>query len=212
MSLSAEEIRRHHRALADRLTALVPDDGDVPDPAALVRFLREELLPHAEEEERVLYDRIEPLIPSGQATLTMRLDHEAIARLTDELAVLTAAAAGASPGERPAIERRLARRAADLVAIVRLHLEKEERAYLPLYERSAAERELDVRAVPPPRRHPLIFQTFEALAPGEAFVLVNDHDPKPLFYQFQAELTGRFTWDYLERGPHVWRVRIGKVG
>ncbi len=60
------------------------------------------------------------------------------------------------------------------------------------------------------QRHPLIFQRFESLAPGESFVLVNDHNPKPLFYQFQAELSGEFTWDYLEEGPEVWRVRLGR--
>ena len=46
--------------------------------------------------------------------------------------------------------------------------------------------------------------------PGEALELVNDHDPKPLRYQFEAELPGTFTWDYLEEGPEAWRVRIGK--
>jgi uncharacterized protein (DUF2249 family) len=40
---------------------------------------------------------------------------------------------------------------------------------------------------------------------------VNDHDPKPLFYQFSAERAGEFTWDYIESGPMVWRVRIGKA-
>ena len=48
--------------------------------------------------------------------------------------------------------------------------------------------ELDVRDVVPRERHPLIFRTFDALAPGQGFVLVNDHDPKPLYYQFQAEV------------------------
>ena len=72
-------------------------------------------------------------------------------------------------------------------------------------------RELDVRVIPPREKHPAIFQTFEALAPGEAFVLINDHDPFPLRYQFQAERSGQFSWDYLEQGPVVWRVRIGKV-
>ena len=72
------------------------------------------------------------------------------------------------------------------------------------------ERAIDVRAVAPRERHPLIFGTFEALGPGEAFVLVNDHDPKPLFYQFSAEHEGGFTWECLERGPQVWQVRIGK--
>lgn len=72
-------------------------------------------------------------------------------------------------------------------------------------------RVLDVRQLRPAERHPLIFQTFEALQPSEAFVLVNDHDPKPLFYQFKFEQEGRFTWAYLEQGPEVWRVQIGKV-
>lgn len=69
---------------------------------------------------------------------------------------------------------------------------------------------VDVRTIAPRDRHPLIFDTFDGLAPGAAFTLVNDHDPKPLYYQFSAELSGQFTWDYVERGPDVWRVRIGK--
>jgi uncharacterized protein (DUF2249 family) len=70
---------------------------------------------------------------------------------------------------------------------------------------------LDVRELQPRDRHPLIFDSFLALQPGEAMLLVNDHDPKPLYYQFQAEHTDRFAWDYLDQGPEVWRVRIGKV-
>ncbi len=70
---------------------------------------------------------------------------------------------------------------------------------------------LDVRNTPPPQRHPLIFQTFEGLAPGEAFELVNDHDPKPLYYQFKFERDGQFNWEYLEQGPETWRVRVEKL-
>ncbi len=69
---------------------------------------------------------------------------------------------------------------------------------------------LDVRKIPPPQRHPLIFKTFDALEAGQAFELVNDHDPKPLYYQFQAERPGQFSWSYLEEGPTTWRVRIEK--
>lgn len=71
---------------------------------------------------------------------------------------------------------------------------------------------LDIRPYPPMRRHSLIFETFDALTNGNAFVLVNDHDPKPLFYQFQAERTGTFSWDYLQQGPIEWQVRIAKTG
>lgn len=70
--------------------------------------------------------------------------------------------------------------------------------------------DLDVRNEPPTRRHHLIFATYANLGAGEGFVLINDHDPKPLRYQFEAEHAGEFTWEYLERGPEVWRVRIGR--
>ena len=74
------------------------------------------------------------------------------------------------------------------------------------------DRRLDVREVAPVRRHALIFETFDALEPESGFELVNDHDPKPLYYQLAAEQAGTFSWDYLEEGPEVWRVRIGRTG
>ena len=75
----------------------------------------------------------------------------------------------------------------------------------------AAEGDLDVRVMAPAQRHAEIFRTFAGLDQGEGFVLVNDHDPKPLYYQFAAEHPGGFTWDYLEDGPRVWRVRISRT-
>ena len=73
-----------------------------------------------------------------------------------------------------------------------------------------AETTIDVRTIIPRERHPMIFDAFNKLPAGEAFLLVNDHDPKPLYYQFQAERTDQFTWEYLEEGPQTWRVRIGR--
>ena len=70
--------------------------------------------------------------------------------------------------------------------------------------------QLDVRTDAPARRHELIFDTFAQLAPGTAFILVNDHDPKPLYYQFAAEHPDDFEWRALEEGPKVWRIRIGR--
>lgn len=70
---------------------------------------------------------------------------------------------------------------------------------------------LDVRPLAPRERHGRIFRTFDSLSPGQAFVLVNDHDPKPLYYQFAAEHSGEFTWDYLAQGPEIWQVRIGRI-
>lgn len=70
---------------------------------------------------------------------------------------------------------------------------------------------VDVRTVQPRDRHPLIFSTFRSLNANEAMELVNDHDPRPLYYQFQERTPGRFAWDYLANGPDVWRVRITKL-
>ena len=69
---------------------------------------------------------------------------------------------------------------------------------------------LDIRSIHPAKRHPLIFDKFDNLSQGESFILVNDHDPKPLYYQFQAERTGTFGWDYIESGPDTWRVQISR--
>jgi len=71
---------------------------------------------------------------------------------------------------------------------------------------------LDVRLLPPKEKHPTIFATFDALPVGGSFVLLNDHDPVPLRYQFQAERPEAFTWRYLEAGPDIWRVRIERTG
>ncbi|PZR98705.1 MAG: hemerythrin [Candidatus Nephthysia bennettiae] len=70
---------------------------------------------------------------------------------------------------------------------------------------------LDVRALAPRDRHARIFATFDALRPGAAFRLVNDHDPKPLKYQFAVEHAGEATWEPEQEGPEVWVIRIGKV-
>ena len=71
---------------------------------------------------------------------------------------------------------------------------------------------IDVRTIAPRERHPLIFSTFGKLAAGQAMELVNDHDPQPLFHQFNAEIPGQFAWEYLERGPETWRVAITRTG
>jgi len=71
-------------------------------------------------------------------------------------------------------------------------------------------RDLDVRELPPAQRHEQIFEAYTELDTGEAFVLVNDHDPKPLYHQFEAEASDEFRWEYCQQDPGEFRVRIGK--
>lgn len=70
---------------------------------------------------------------------------------------------------------------------------------------------LDVRLIPPSSKHKSIFERWNATGIGDTLEIVNDHDPRPLYYQFEAELGGTFQWDYIESGPEVWRVHITRV-
>src|SRR5690554_3500865 len=63
--------------------------------------------------------------------------------------------------------------------------------------------DLDVRSIAHAQRHARIFEAVAALEPGEAFVLANDHDPKPLHYQLEALEPGQIGWEYLAQGPQV---------
>ncbi len=67
---------------------------------------------------------------------------------------------------------------------------------------------LDVRSVHPRDRHPTIFDRLAAMAPGETFRLVNDHDPVPLRYQLEAESPDFYRWVAVETGPERWSVDL----
>lgn len=232
MSEIGQAIRQHHHQLSETLSSHVAAlaAGDLAtNAAALAAFLQDDLMPHAAGEEQHLYPVVEPLIKQyGQATATMSVDHEAIGSYVRQIGETAASLKQADSAQWPSLQARLQRLGVQLEAVFQVHQEKEERVYLPLFEQHLSVQEqqrvldgmheayepevdvVDVRTIPPPRRHPLIFATFDALTSGQGFILMNDHDPKPLYYQFTYERPGGFTWDYLEAGPEVWRVRIGK--
>ena len=232
-----EAIHAHHQEILDTLrghvAAIVDGEGHA-DPSALVAFLKGDLLPHAQGEEAYLYPAVDPLVKAhGATTATMEIDHEYITGYIEQIADVTRAlrSTDSTGGHaKQANLNTLQRLCLQLEAVLVAHLDKEERVYIPLFEKYLPEEEqqrilngmheayettagdgtptpqaarLDVREIPPRQRHEMIFESFNALKPGEAFVLVNDHDPKPLYYQFKAELDGLFTWDYLEQGPEV---------
>lgn len=71
---------------------------------------------------------------------------------------------------------------------------------------------LDLRSVARGERHPLVFARVSGLAAGQSFTIVNDHDPQPLRRQLDLQFRDEISWDYLERGPEAFRVRIARVG
>ena len=70
---------------------------------------------------------------------------------------------------------------------------------------------LDVREIPPWERHPKIFETFDTMDAGDTLELVNDHDPRPLHYQFMHERQDQFEWASREVAPHHWVATIKKL-
>lgn len=73
-----------------------------------------------------------------------------------------------------------------------------------------AENVLNVTELEPRVKHPTIFARFDELNEGESLTILNDHDPKPLYYQLMGERGDIFTWEYLENGPQWWRIKISK--
>lgn len=235
MSNIQEAMHNHHQTMAETLdkhVAALVAQPETADTLGLVEFLQRELLPHAKGEEAHLYPAVDPLIKAhGSATATMSVDHAYIERYIQQIATATKDVQSKSGTEQAAASEHLKHLALQLQAIFQLHLEKEETVYLPLFETYVSpeqqqhildamhdydtpahpQQTIDVRQIPPAQRHPLIFNTFAALDVGEVFRLVNDHDPKPLFYQFKFELEGQFSWEYVESGPTVWQVNIGKI-
>ena len=72
--------------------------------------------------------------------------------------------------------------------------------------------ELDVRDLIPRERHERIFAELARLEGGSRLRLINDHDPKPLYYQLQAEHPAEFDWEAVESGPERWVVAITRRG
>ncbi|MEU8224168.1 DUF2249 domain-containing protein [Kribbella sp. NPDC048915] len=214
--IARQELRATHDRLRQRLAEL----ASRPDESALVEFCDRELREYLITADRTLHtpaaanDRTRLLAEAlriGAVTLNTQIDQLA----TDD------------PGD-------LGRLGAALAACLDLQLRIEESVLLPALEHppvasalANAEdpspqgmngaRELtvdpglvDVRRIARGGRHPRVFATFERLAPGESFVLVHSHDPKPLRREFETMHAGEFSWAYLQTGPDEWRVRIGR--
>lgn len=194
--------------------------------ARVVEFLKGDILPHAIAEEDTIYraanevSRIQPLI-SG-----MLLEHRELERRARALEL-------SSTGSEALVS------AAGFAAIFAVHVAKENDVLLPallesptasvanlLREMEARLAEvsargnstgstpseiLDVRTLAHGARHEIIFGRLHALRPGEILVIVNDHDPKPLRYQLDAAWPDSFGWEYLEEGPHEFRIAITKL-
>lgn len=145
MSIVTQAIHNHHEEILSHLREYVAElveQQPGANPAALVEFLQKDLLPHAAGEEAELYPLMDELIRKhGKASATMSVDHEYIQNYVKQIADATSALETANPTEKPELEERLRRLALRLEALLEVHLDKEERVYLPIFEEHSSQAE-----------------------------------------------------------------------
>lgn len=245
---AAAAIEQHHAemagALAARVAALVAAAAGTDVVAQqtahqdLLRWAREELLPHAAAEEGTLYSAA---LTDERARLLVEAmlgESAGITALVDELAAAPDAVRAAAAGRA-------------LQAMFDSRLRKENEQLLPMLtsktdvslagllggmrellgaateEPSAAGGqapaghscgcgghddpgfpELDARAVPHAIRHATVFGALDAVPAGSGLILVAPHDPLPLLAQIEQRWPTVFAVSYLERGPEAWRLSL----
>jgi hemerythrin-like domain-containing protein len=110
-----------------------------------VDFLQKEIKSHAAAEEKYLYTEVDYLCghcrdAGVKTSATMEIDHEYIAAYIDRLAEM---ASSIRSGTIPEFQRT----GWELVAILKLHFDKEERVYLSLLDSRFTEEEVERRIV-----------------------------------------------------------------
>lgn len=213
-----EAHERLRSGLAELTTTQPVAEGTEPRSAELVDFCLHEVrrylvtadgdlyAPASEDDEtRLLADALRV----GAAALNARIDELAAAGSVDaaRLGVMIAAALDVHLRIEASV---LLPALAGLPGVDPSLLAADVRAYLA-GEQVEQPTVIDVRRIARGGRHPRVIARYARLAPGEAFILVNRHDPKPLRREFEAIHPGAFSWDYLQTGPEEWRVRIGRV-
>ncbi len=135
-----DDFRNHHKGIAAELEAMEKTvealtarnmKSKAGDLGHIVHFLLDDLTPHAQAEEGVLYPPAEGLIKQhGKATAPLELEHRTLEALISEFHDL----AESLPVADEQALRRLQQVTRQISFLVRLHIEKEEQIVLPLLE------------------------------------------------------------------------------
>lgn len=70
---------------------------------------------------------------------------------------------------------------------------------------------IEAHRIDPMQRQQIIFDAFRKLLPGEALLLINDHDTKSLYQQLLAEFGELFIWTDEKQGPPLWQTHISRI-
>ncbi|OBJ72168.1 DUF2249 domain-containing protein [Mycobacterium sp. 1274756.6] len=236
---AVEAVKNHHAEtigrvamLTDTILSAVERGGDVEGArAALLGFAANDLLPQLAAAEERLYpaaartDRIRPLIESliarkrglGVLVERIRTERSPVRAAADAhaLRVLLEAQLGdESDRILPVLaadrEVSVADLAAGLTALVGHGDDAHGGHTCTCAENESEIPVLDVRQIPHAIRHATVFGAFDAVPPGAAMELIAHHDPIPLLHQLEQRSGGGLVVSYIERGPEVWRLMLGR--
>lgn len=144
--IDTDAVRREHREVLGPCLEAIRRVADSVGTARLdeVRkgveeiyaFLVQDLIPHAEWEDAVLYPAVGQILGTPQAAAAMSREHEIIRDLAEELENVK----GDLIGERlqEDVTRSLRRILYGLHTVVKLHFAKEEEIYLPILEEQSS--------------------------------------------------------------------------
>jgi len=235
-----QQMVAHHRELTTLLrkrvaalrSVIIGGQPFAGEHASVRDFLTVEVIPHARAEEDVVYDVSASLPDMAALVEGMTMEHEALVSLATQFAdadngALSISAATAFSAlfdvhvrkENELLLPALASRGIEAPALL-----AGMKSAFDAYRRSAlattpgddtsasAERVVDTRLAATESCAQLTNKTIDALAFGESFLLVADHDPVALRYMLDAERPGATSWQPLEDGPARWQVRVRNVG
>lgn len=136
MAEAEEIIHTYHRASLTRIDAAVRElderDGEAAFNGALFS-LGEDVIRYIQANEVSLYPAVAPLVRSDEEVMApMIFDIRAIDERINEAEELTLVAPTAPPDAQREIREKIERLAAQLEALIQVHIRKLERLYLPL--------------------------------------------------------------------------------
>ena len=153
MPRKTERIRNHHRGIVRNLKAIVRRAEALPNrPGAAVRqalhgdieFLKNDLTPHAEGEEKGLYPVADKLIRKyGRPTATMSREHVHLKREIATYCRLAKKIASAKRSVPATTRTAFWKSAIRLEFLLSVHLEEEEEDLLPYFDKYLSQKEVN---------------------------------------------------------------------
>ncbi|MEE9201380.1 MAG: hemerythrin domain-containing protein [Candidatus Brocadiales bacterium] len=158
MTRPTDPIRDHHKMLRKQIDDLfqyvdgikkfsAQERGRLDD---LINFLKNDVLPHAEGEEKHLYKKVGELMNNPLFTKTMELDHQHIKQYISELETEIN---NVYKDSADSTVRRIQTAASKLRGIMEPHFQKEDDVYLPILDEKLSAEQVYLEVIKPMHSH-----------------------------------------------------------